>query len=81
MLRVKDIAERFDVTEHTVLHWIDSGELKAVDVSRNRGKRPNWRISPEALEAFEQSRMPMPQIKTTNRPRRSKADTELVEFY
>lgn len=81
MLRVREIAERLDVTEHTVLAWIQNGELLAMDVSRNRGGKPSWRISPESLEAFEQSRMPMPPIAKSQVRRRNTSQPGVVEFY
>jgi excisionase family DNA binding protein len=38
---VKDVAERYGVTPHTVLSWIASGELRAVNVGRRAGaKKP-----------------------------------------
>jgi excisionase family DNA binding protein len=55
---IKDLCERYGVGEHTVLAWIHRGELRAIDVSRKRGGRPKWRITAEALEAFELSRTP-----------------------
>lgn len=78
MHSVKDIAERYDVTQHTVIAWIQSGDLKAVDVSRRRGGKPHWRISTEALEAFEFSRMPIP---PAPKSRRRKRDADVIEFY
>ena len=53
---VKDIQERYGVGMHTVLGWIHSGELDAVDVRRTGSSRPKWRITKEALEAFEMLR-------------------------
>ena len=56
-LSVRDVCERLGVNEHTVLGWIRSGELRAVNVGRRPGgKKPRWRITQEALEAFEQLR-------------------------
>ena len=42
---VKDIAKMFSVSEHTVLIWIRNQDLVAIDVSRNRGGQPRWRIT------------------------------------
>src|SRR5262245_36983341 len=53
-LSVADICERYGVSEHTVLGWIRSGDLKAVNVGRRSGaKKPRWRITQEAVTAFE----------------------------
>lgn len=62
-LNVKELQKRFNVTEPTVLQWIKSGELRAVNVGRkaNAGK-PRWRVSVEVVEAFEKSRANFPMI-------------------
>src|SRR5687768_11565615 len=53
-LTVREVQERYGVTEHTVLGWIRSGELKAINVGVTPGKKkPRWRITQEALDAFE----------------------------
>jgi excisionase family DNA binding protein len=76
---VGDICERYGVSEHTVLGWIRSGELRAVNVGRRLdGKKPRWRISAEALAAFEALRTPAP---PAPRVRRRKRAAEIVHFY
>jgi len=75
---VKQICERYSVGEHTVLGWIRRGELRAIDVSRTPGGKPRWRITPEALEAFELSRTAEP---TPPRRRRKKKPADVVEFF
>jgi excisionase family DNA binding protein len=76
---VKDLCERFGVGEHTVLGWIRRGELKAINVGRNPEGRPRWRITPEALAAFEALRTPAPAAPRA-RPRR-KQPAGVIEFY
>ena len=79
-LTVSEMCERYAVNEHTVLGWIRSGELKAVNVGRHPGlKKPRWRITPEALTTFEQLRTPTATPPVTRR--RKKADTSEVVFY
>ena len=74
--RVAD--ERYGVSAHTVLAWIASGELRAVNVARSaNGGKPRWRITEEALSAFEASRTPGPPAVRTRR--RKKIDVE--SFY
>jgi len=78
-LSVRDLCERYRVSAHTVLGWIRSGELRAVNVGRRQGaKKPRWRISATALEAFEALRTVTPP-----RPgsRRKKRVAEVIEFY
>lgn len=78
-LSVVAVAKRYGVTEETVLVWIRSGELQAVNVSRNpHSRRPRWLISQAALDAFE--------LKRTNNPptppiARRKKPAGVVEFY
>jgi Helix-turn-helix domain len=79
MFTVQDIQERYSVTVNTVLGWIRSGELRAVNVGRHLGKKkPRWRITQQALEAFEQLRTPTPP--PPKMPRRKQA-AGVIEFY
>ncbi|MBI1913226.1 MAG: hypothetical protein HYS12_00455 [Planctomycetes bacterium] len=67
------------MTVHTVLGWIQSGELRAINVGRKPGaKKPRWRISEEALKAFELARTPVP---PPARMRRKKQPTDVIQFY
>lgn len=77
-ITVRELAERYGVGARTALTWIARGELRAVDVSRERGGRPRWRITTEALEAFELARTPSP---LPPRARRRRAPDDVVEFY
>lgn len=75
------VAERLGVSPAKILNWIDSGELKAINVAASsRGQRPRWRITPEALAAFEAGRANAP-APPTPRPRRRRADSTVIEFY
>ncbi len=78
-LTVRDLCDRYGVTEHTVLGWIRSGELRAINVGRSLGtKKPRWRIPPEALQAFELLRTPSP---PPPRTRRRKRQADVIQFY
>jgi transposase len=77
-LSVRDVRERYGVTEHTVLGWINRGELRAINVGRRPGaKKPRWRITPEALEAFELARTVAPPPPR----RRGKRPADVIAFY
>jgi excisionase family DNA binding protein len=79
-LSVRDLCERYGVSEHTVLGWIRSGELRAVNVGRRPGtKKPRWRITAEALQAFELARTPTPS--PSRAQRRKKRPAGVIEFY
>ena len=78
MYTVQDIQQRYGVTEGTVLIWIRSGQLKALNVGRKPGaKKPRWRVTDAALAAFEALRTPTPPTPRTSRPR----SAAVVEFY
>jgi excisionase family DNA binding protein len=79
MYTVQDLQRRYGVTVHTVLGWIRSGELRAVNVGRKPGARkPRWRITQQALDQFEEVRTPAPPVP---RKRRRKRPVDVIEFY
>ena len=47
---VREVAERLEVAEATVRHWIKSGALRAIDIGKG------WRISDTDLAQFLTSR-------------------------
>jgi len=55
----------------TVLGWIKTGELEAIDVSATPGGKPRWRITPDAWDRFAASRAATPAPKRRKRRRRS----------
>jgi excisionase family DNA binding protein len=75
---VQELRQRFGVGEHTVLQWIHSGELRAINVSRKPSGRPKWRVTKEALDAFVLLRTPTP---PAPRAQRRKQAANVVEFY
>jgi excisionase family DNA binding protein len=80
MFTVQDIGRRYGVTDRTVLGWIRSGELRAVNVGRQSGAfRPRWRIPQAALDAFESLRAAAPPPPTP--VRRKRPPPGVIEFY
>jgi hypothetical protein len=80
MFNVKDLTKRYSVNEDTVRGWINSGQLKAINVGRTpNSKRPRWRITQAALDAFEAARAAIPP-QPSARPRRAHA-AGVVEFF
>lgn len=69
-----EIAKRLKVKPETVITWIRSGRLQALNVASPGCRRPRYRVTPEALEAFERSLSvtppPKTQRRTTQRTRR-----------
>lgn len=71
------VADQLAVGVHRVLAWIHAGELKAVDLSAHRRQRPRYRIAPEALQQFLQSREVQP---PTPRARRRRQATDCPQY-
>jgi len=79
-LTLSQIAASRQVKQQFLSAEIRAGRLRAVDVSSNPGSgRPRWRISPEALAAWEASRTCSPPEPRTRRRRRK--DPALVEYF
>lgn len=78
---VTQVAERYFVKTDIVLAWIKSGDLVAIDVSRNRKTLPRWRITTSALQAFEESRASVKPLKRTKRRPRESNDPDFVEYF
>ena len=51
---VQELAERLEVAESTVRHWIKSGSLRAIYIGKG------WRISDTDLERFLREHETMP---------------------
>ena len=64
-----------------VLSWIKSGALVAIDVSRNRKTLPRWRITPAALQAFEESRTSVKPVKVSKPRQKKSSDPNYVEYF
>ena len=74
-----EIAEARGIDIHGVLALIAAGELAAVNWARPGSRRPRWRISAEALAAFERRRTaqaPAPR----ERRRRQKSEAGVIQF-
>lgn len=76
---VRDIEERYGVTERTVLHWIHTGQIKAINVGVEPGKKkPRWRFTAAAVDAFEAARASAPAVPPICR--RKRQPSEVIEF-
>ena len=72
------IAKHYAVGVGTVLGWIRSGELAAINVGSGP-LRPRWRVMPDALEAFERRRASQPA--TPARRAKRKKQPDVIEFF
>jgi excisionase family DNA binding protein len=76
---VRELCERWGVSEHTVLNLIHNGELKAVNLARSpTGKKPRWRITEQAIVEFEAKRTPRP---PPPRAKGRKRPADVIVFY
>lgn len=64
-----------------VLTWIRSGELLAVNCAERQGGRPRWRVSADALAAFDQARSNRAAIPCKSRRSRSRKDPGVTEYF
>ena len=77
-LTPQKIGELLGVGHDKVLGFIRTGELRAIDLSTTRGKRPRWRISRDDLDAFLARRSATPPPK----PRRQRRQPDdVIEYY
>jgi hypothetical protein len=78
MHTVRSLQDRYGVSEETVLHWIRTGQLKALNVGQSPGaKKPRWRVTQAALDAFELARTQAEPVRRERRPKQA----EVVQFY
>ena len=78
---VRDLTERYGVGDHTVLAWIRSGELRAINVARTVGTRPKWRVLESEIESFELRRSSTPQLPIQKRGKKTTTNGDIIKFY
>jgi len=76
---IPDVAKDFGVSERTVQKWVEAGELRAVNVSRDRNsKKPRLRVLDSDLQAFLAGRTVGTERKQSRRRGRPKAARKYV---
>jgi predicted site-specific integrase-resolvase len=76
---VAEVADRFAVSEHVVLSWIKTGQIRALNCARSpAAKRPTWRIPESSIAEFEARRMPTAVVIS---PRKRRQKNDVIEFY
>jgi excisionase family DNA binding protein len=75
-LTVKQVSERLNLRRHAVLALINSGALRASDVSLKPGGRATWRILESDVEDFLETREFHPEP-----PRRKRRKPATVRQY
>ena len=79
LLTVQDVAQRWQSKDERVLAAIATKDLIAMDISPKGSKRPTWRITPEALDAYERLRTTVAPVKPATR--RRSADRSVTKFF
>lgn len=76
-LTPKQVAELLQCRLEHVYSWVNSGKLKACDISETAAGRPRWRINRTDLDAFLESRRnPQPRV---YRPRRRRSAPSAID--
>ena len=73
------LAKQWGVSADKVLAFIRRGELRAIDISTNRGGRPRYLIDRKDIEAFELSRAVIPPA--PRQKRRRWRDPAIKEYF
>ncbi len=71
-----DVAAALRVKIDRVYSLIAAGELTAVNIAQQRGGRPRWRISDEALAQFLRSRQSVKPSPATRKRRKPQGITQ-----
>lgn len=72
------IADHLGCKPETVISWIKSGELKAINLARLGSMKSRFRVSPQALADFELARSVIPREPTVYR--RPQQDPNIKKF-
>ncbi len=76
-LTPREVARLLRVRRETVIAWIKTKALDAIDTRAPGRMLPRFKISPGALEAFERSRAVCPPAER----QRQAADPDVIEYY
>jgi hypothetical protein len=81
-LTAPQIARLWGVSTHKVLHFIRTGELRAINLAASRTNRPRYVIDRDDLERFERGRQVIPDGgESTTRKLRRRAAGNVKEFF
>jgi len=75
---VAGLCRRWKVGADKIHQFLRKGELVGINVAANLSARPQWRITRESVELFEQRRSSTP---TPKPQRRQKRSPQMVDYY
>ena len=73
-----ELAKQWGIDVQKVLHWVKSGELRAVNLATRRDGRPRFAIDVSDVALFEAGRAVQP---PAPRIRRRRADPNVIQFF
>ena len=74
---VADLCKRWKVGGDKVRAFLRRGELIGINVAMNLSIKPQWRVTPESVERFEQLRSSIPLPKPVRRRKRK----EMIDYF
>ena len=72
------LARRYGTDVKKILHWIHSGELKAINLATDKNGRVRYAIDESDIAIFEAARAVQP---PTPRIRRRRVDPNVIQFF
>jgi transposase len=80
-LTVRQVAAHYGVGPRKIIAWLERGELVGINVASKATGRPRWRISQDALQAFERRRSSSISAPGQLPTRRRQRDSAVVEYF
>jgi len=74
---VAQLAERWQIDSGKILGWLHNGSLRGLNVAASTTTRRRWRISTDAVAAFEAARSSGPVPKAVRR----RPDPKVIQFF
>jgi Uma2 family endonuclease len=73
-----ELAKQWGVDVAKILHWVKSGELKAINIATDRNGRARYAIDVADIAIFEASRSVQPPVAWI---RRRRADPNVIQYF
>jgi transposase len=74
------LARRYGVDVHKIIRWIETGELRAMNLATTTSGRPRWAIDEADIVAFEERRAAKPTVKPVRR-RKPEHPPGFIEYF
>ena len=77
----REVARQRRVRVSTIFGWIRRGELEAINHAPTHLGKPRWKISPDALAAFDRARSSRSMIAPSPRRRGRGRGVPVIEYF